>query len=134
MAPPNNDHQTLGYGLVITDVLWMVVWFALSIWFTVDTGVTDAFREGFRNVIFHNVNTGGLLYVLRFGPSKWGAIVPFVFALLADIEVGLALTITLPTTHAAARALAIAWAWMAVGLSVSSALWFMTTPREGWKK
>lgn len=126
----SNEHYAFGQGLAVLDVLWMIGWFGLSCWFIADGAVTPEFRDAFRNVIFHNVNTGGLLYVLRFGPSKWGAAIPFLFALLADIEVGVALSVTLPSTHHAARVVAMVWAWVAVAFTVCSVVWFILAPRK----
>lgn len=128
------EHDFGGRVLVALDLIWTIGWFAISLWFIFDSAVGDAFRSAARNMLFHTANTGSILYVLRWGESRWGAIIPFLFALVGDLEIGLRLTINLSATHASARAIAIAWAWIAVTLSVAGTIWFMAASPEKKKQ
>lgn len=127
----SQGHYFGGQVLVALDLLWALGWFAISLWFIFDSTIADdGFRSAARNLLFHTANTVSVLYVLRSGATKWGAIIPFVFVLVGDLEIGLRLILHLASTPVAARAVAITWAWLAVLLTTSSIIWFITATPE----
>lgn len=124
-------HSFFGRVFVALDLLWTLGWFGISLWFIFDSTIADdGFRSAARNLLFHTANTVSVLYILRSGATKWGAIIPFVFVLVGDLEIGLRLILHLASTPVAARAVAIAWAWIAVLLTTSSIIWFIAAPSE----
>lgn len=122
------EHRWVGRALVFLDIVWFLGWFSMSMWFIADSSVNNVFRDAARNLLFHYAHTGGLLYVLRFGTDRWDSGIPFLFALLADVEAATTFTLNVPTTHMAARITALVWAWTAVALSTCGGLWFMLGP------
>lgn len=125
-----NGYRMAGQALFALDILWMIGWFSMCIWFIVDNGVDNLFRDAARNLLFHYANTGGIAYVLRFGANRWDAGVPFFFALLADIEAAVTIVVNVPPTHMGARTLLLNWSWFAVGLTVFGLLWFLAAPTD----
>lgn len=124
-------HSFFGRVFVALDLLWTLGWFGISLWFIFDSTIADdRFRTAARNLLFHTGNTVSVLYVLRTGAIKWGAIIPFVFVLVGDLEIGLRLIFHLASTPIVARAVVIAWAWIAVSLTTGSIIWFIVPTLE----
>jgi hypothetical protein len=127
-ASRDMSHYAWGRALVLLDITWLIVWFAFSVWFIADTTIENTYRDNLRNLLFHVTNTGGVLSILRFGTGRWGAGFPFLFAILADVEIGVTMIVNLPNTHAAARIASITWAWTGVALTLCGIMWFFSAP------
>jgi len=76
------------YFILIVDILWVLAWFGISIWYVSDTNLNLTYSNDIRDLLFHNINTVGVIYIIRHKGEHltWLACIPFLFALLSDIN------------------------------------------------
>lgn len=94
--------MSFGSLILFLDILWLFVWFGIAIWFESDASLPFIYRENIRDLLFHYANVGGILYIIRHSTQKylnWFLIIPFIFALLGDIQHLVSVIINLPQTH-----------------------------------
>jgi hypothetical protein len=100
-----------GLFILFLDLLWIVVWFGIAIWFEADASLPFPYRENIRDMLFHYANVGGIVYIInRIMSSKrssvlylsWFGLIPFAFAFFGDVQHLVSVTLNLSQSHAAA--------------------------------
>jgi hypothetical protein len=100
-----------GLFVLISDLLWIIVWFGIALWFEIDQKLPFPYRENIRDMLFHYSNVGGVIYVInRIMSSKrsrvlylsWFGFIPFAFAFFGDVQHLVSVTVNLPQNHAPA--------------------------------
>lgn len=118
------------YVLVVLDVIWFHLWFGIAVWFEVDTSlVTTTYRDNIRDVLFHSLNLGGTVYLLRKSPSvpvSWLVLLPSYIALLADIQNLVSVCVNLPKDNGAAWGCFLALSIWAVLTSIGGIILFFS--------
>jgi hypothetical protein len=77
-----------GYFILIIDLLWILAWFGISMWYICDTNLNPSYYNDIRDLLFHHINTAGVVYILTHKSESltWLACIPFLVVLLSDIN------------------------------------------------
>lgn len=97
--------RSFGYFLVVSDFIWIHLWFAVAIWFETDSSLPFSYKDNTRDLLFHCLNLGGVVYLIRRNnttPVSWLALLPSYIAFLADIQNIVFVCVTLTSTHGGA--------------------------------
>jgi predicted benzoate:H+ symporter BenE len=96
----------------------------------VDTSLDTAYLFNERIVLFHYTNVAGVAYVLRHQfesqPLSWLAAIPFVFALLTDIDNVVFASLNLTRVNYGAWVAFLVVACAALFATVCASVWFLS--------
>jgi hypothetical protein len=98
-----------GLFVLVSDLLWIIIWFGIALWFEIDQTLPLPYRENIRDMLFHYSNVGGVIYVISRNMSSkrsrvlylsWFGFIPFAFAFLGDVQHLVSVTVNLSQNHA----------------------------------
>lgn len=121
----------MSFGLLILflDILWLFAWFGIAVWFESDGSLPFSYRENIRDLLFHYANVGGMIYIIRHSTQKdlnWVLIIPFIFALLGDVQHLVSVIINLPQTHQSAWSAFLALSIWALSTTILGLFYFLS--------
>lgn len=121
--------RLVGRVLVVLEIAWLLTWFGISTWYEADGALDETYRINERNVLFHYATVAGVVYILRHHfevqPLHWLAGIPFLFALLADVNNLIFACINLTHIHYGAWIAYMVLSCWAVASTTCAGVWFL---------